>query len=131
MPKRWLVALALLGALAVVMAPTDDDGDDGPDEEPAHWELAEEPTPDDDVLRVRVTPAGCDGEVTGTVRETGDRVRVRIVVVPAEPCVLDVPHDVELRLDAPLGRKVIEPVDCPPAAGGSPPPGPGCPAPAR
>ena len=125
MPKRWLVALAILGALAVIVAPTDDDGDDGPGEEPAHWELAEAPSPDDAVLRVSVVPAGCDGEVTGTVRETDDRVRVRIVVLPDEPCVLDVPHDVELRLDAPLGDKVVEAVDCP-VDDGEPLGEPGC-----
>lgn len=113
MPKRWLVALAILGALAVIMAPTDDDGGTVV-EEPAHWELAEEPSPDDDVLHVRAVPTGCDGEVTGTVRETDDRVRVRIVVVPDDdPCVLDVEHEVELRLDAPIGGKVVEAVDCP------------------
>lgn len=124
MPKRWLIALALLGAVAVIMAPTDDGGGDAPGEEPAHWALADEPSPRDDVLRVRAVPTGCDGEVTGTVRETDDRVRVRIVVVPDEPCVLEVEHDVELRLDDPLGDKAIEAVDCP--DGGEPLGDPGC-----
>jgi len=118
-PRAWFVVVVVLGIATVVFTRP---ADDGAPAEPAWWWLAEEPSPDDEVLRLSVVEVGCasgqpaDGRVEADTLVRGDELRVLVEVRPLDgdqscPGNPVTPHEVRLR--EPLGAKHVVAVGCP------------------
>ncbi len=82
--------------------------------QPVQWMLADDPDPESITLTITVALGGCATEVASTeVEETAAAVTIQVlarVLVPADgwDCLaIQVPTDINVRLDEPLGQREI------------------------